>query len=517
MIYRKKPISVFLLFLFVFCSLFASANFKSLDDFSGHTFALEQGSVFADIVDKYYKDNGPQDIRYFNSAADCIVSLMSNRSDVILNDLPIAEYIAATYDELTVFPEHYNVDNYGFAFAKDSPLKAEFDKAIAKIKAQGIDKDLHAKWFAKNGNLQKHIVQDWQGSKGTLRFWGSSIGIPMCFVGEDGELNGYTIDYALCIAKELDYKLEFTECYFSGVIPALVSGKADIGGCAISITEERKKTVDFSEPYYVGAVSAVVRKSDLAPELLPGGMNTERKEKKSFFDSLSLSFKRTFVEESRWKLFAIGLLRTLGITVFSALLGTTLGFIFYMVFRKTSIRLSNTVSMIFGFITGIPTVVLVMIFFYLFFAKTRISGFAVSIFALSLVFGISVYSMIKHGIDTLNSTQTEGAYALGFSDRETFFYVLLPQAIRNVFSLYSDELVNLIKGSAIVGYIAVVDLTKASDLVRAKTFDAFFSLVVTALIYYFFERFLVKIVVIIKEKTNPFARTEKQILKGIIR
>ena len=87
------------------------------------------------------------------------------------------------------------------------------------------------------------------------------------------------------------------------------------------------------------------------------------------------------------------------------------------------------------------------------------------------------------GIESIDKGQTEAGLALGFSRAQTFFYIVLPQAVKRVMPMYKGEIISLLKSTSIVGYIAVVDITKASDLIRSQTFDAFPPLIIVALIY----------------------------------
>lgn len=110
------------------------------------------------------------------------------------------------------------------------------------------------------------IPQDWEGKNGTLRYWVNTGTPPMGYLGANGTPVGYAVDLVLHIAREMDYKVEITECAFDGLIPALQGGKADLAGRSMSITEERKQKIDFSDPFYYGGAYMVVKKSDMAAE-----------------------------------------------------------------------------------------------------------------------------------------------------------------------------------------------------------------------------------------------------------
>ena len=100
--------------------------------------------------------------------------------------------------------------------------------------------------------------------------------------------------------------------------------------------------------------------------------------------------------------------------------------------------------------------------------------------------GLGAYSseMFRTSIQSVDKGQTEAGTALGFTKIQTFIHVVFPQALKNVIPVYKGEVISLLKNTSIVGYIAVVDLTKAFDLIRSRTFDAFFPLIVVAVIYF---------------------------------
>ena len=95
-----------------------------------------------------------------------------------------------------------------------------------------------------------------------------------------------------------------------------------------------------------------------------------------------------------------------------------------------------------------------------------------------------MFAMLKSGVGAVDKGQTEAAWALGYSDRRAFFRVVLPQALPHFFPAYKGEITATIKATAIVGYVAVQDLTKMGDIVRSRTYDAFFPLIAVAVIYF---------------------------------
>ena len=115
----------------------------------------------------------------------------------------------------------------------------------------------------------------------------------------------------------------------------------------------------------------------------------------------------------------------------------------------------------------------------------------------------------------MDQGQYEAAYALGYSSRRTFFRIILPQALPHVLPAYKGEIVGLIKATAIVGYVAVQDLTKMGDIVRSRTYEAFFPLIAVTIIYFLLEELFRFIVSRISIRTDPKNRKSEDILKGV--
>ena len=160
-------------------------------------------------------------------------------------------------------------------------------------------------------------------------------------------------------------------------------------------------------------------------------------------------------------------------------------------------------------------VVLLMVLYYIVFGSVAISGIAVAVIGFTLTFGSAVFGLLKMGVGTIDKGQYEASYSLGYSSRHTFFRIILPQAIPHILPAYKGEIVGLIKATAIVGYIAVQDLTKMGDIVRSRTYEAFFPLIAVTIIYFLLEGLLALIIKRLLFSTNPKERRPETILKGI--
>ncbi len=230
------------------------------------------------------------------------------------------------------------------------------------------------------------------------------------------------------------------------------------------------------------------------------------------FASVKESFEKTFIREDRYMLFLEGICTTLLITVLSILFGTALGFGVFMLCRNGNPAANTITRFMVWLVEGMPVVVLLMILYYIIFAKVPISGTFVSVIGFTLVFGAQVYAMVRVGVATVDKGQAEAAYSLGYTDRRAFFRVVLPQAMPHIMPSYKGQIKALIKATAIVGYVAVQDLTKMGDIVRSRTYEAFFPLIAVAVIYFILSAILMSIVDRLELYVDP--RKRKSLQKG---
>ena len=222
------------------------------------------------------------------------------------------------------------------------------------------------------------------------------------------------------------------------------------------------------------------------------------------------SFDRTFIRESRWRMILDGLIITVIITLAAAVLGTVLAFPVWLL-RTAKNKFAQVCGKIFIYVMqGTPILVLLMVLYYLIFASVDIHAVIVAIIGFSLNFAAYAGEMLRTGIDAIPKGQREAALALGFNRFQTFAKVVLPQALRQILPIYRGEFINMLKSTSIVGYIAIQDLTKASDIIRSRTYEAFFPLIATALIYFVTAWFLAGFLVWLDNRLDPAKRRSKK-------
>ena len=164
---------------------------------------------------------------------------------------------------------------------------------------------------------------------------------------------------------------------------------------------------------------------------------------------------------------------------------------------------------------GVPDLILLMFFYYVVFGKFDVGGTVVAVIAFGIMLSVSVFIMLKSGSESIHRGQTEAALALGFTERRTYLKFILPQVLTVFFPTYKKALVDMMLSTAIVGYVAVQDLTRMGDLIRARTFDAFVPLITVSIIYFLLSWLMLKGMGALLSQLNPRNRKPKTILKGV--
>ena len=481
---------------------FPAGRYTAIAQLATAKIGVQTGQSFDALV----KEKLPQaEIVYVNSKADLLNSLSSGKIDAFAADEPVLKALMRQNSSVTAVPEYLNQFEFGYVFPKTEAGQAlcgQFNDFIKKIKADGTLDALNQKWNSETEKKDMPDIRSLSPVNGTLTMATEALYEPFTYI-QDGAIVGYDIEIVVRFCQEYGYGLEIVDMSFDGILPSVASGKCDFGGAGITITPERAESVLFSAPNYSGGTVLVVLKEQKAEEA--GG----------FLAGLRDSFNKTFLREDRWRLFAEGVLNTLIITALSILCGTALGFGVFMLCRNGNPFANGVTRFAMWLVQGTPMVVLLMILYYIIFGSVAISGILVAVIGFSLTFGSSVFWLLKMGVGAVDGGQYEAAYALGYSSRRTFFKIILPQALPHVMSAYKGEIVGLIKATAIVGYIAVQDLTKMGDIVRSRTYEAFFPLIAITIIYFVLEGLLGFLVSRIGINVNPKRRKPADILKGV--
>lgn len=200
------------------------------------------------------------------------------------------------------------------------------------------------------------------------------------------------------------------------------------------------------------------------------------------------SFYQNFIEDSRWKYLLNGLENTLLITVFALLLGVVIGFLVAIIRashdKNGSFKFLNVICRIYlTVIRGTPTMIQLMITYYIIFASVNVSKIVVAVMAFGINSGAYVAEIVRSGIMSVDQGQFEAGRSLGFNYGQTMRLIVLPQAFKNVLPALGNEMIVLLKETSISGYVGTMDLTKGGDIIRSITYEPFLPLFGVAAIY----------------------------------
>ena len=217
----------------------------------------------------------------------------------------------------------------------------------------------------------------------------------------------------------------------------------------------------------------------------------------SLWTELAADFHTCFIEKNRWKYLTSGLSNTLLITFFALLMGVVIGVVIAIVrstyaknykemkpgFGKKCLAVANWFGGVYlTVIRGTPVVVQLMIIYYCIFVSSN-NGVLIGAVSFGINSGAYVAEIFRSGIMSIDNGQFEAGRSLGFNYVQTMIYIIIPQVFKSVLPTLCNEFIVLLKETSIAGYVGVMDLTKAGDLIRGRTFSAFMPLIAVALIY----------------------------------
>lgn len=204
-------------------------------------------------------------------------------------------------------------------------------------------------------------------------------------------------------------------------------------------------------------------------------------------ENLKLKFIANFITENRYLYLWNGLKITLTITFFAVLIGILLGFLVSII-RSTydmtgKLKFLNLLCNLYlTVIRGTPVMVQILIFYFIIFASVN-NKILTAVLAFGINSGAYVAEIFRSGIMSIDKGQMEAGRSLGLNYIQSMVYIVMPQAFKNVLPALGNEMIVLLKETAICGYIALEDLTKGGDIIRSRTFDPYMPLLTVAAIY----------------------------------
>jgi len=452
------------------------------------------GAMTGTTGEMYIREHFPKaTVQCFDDIMDAVASLQAHKLDYVITAYTTALKVANKNKDLVVLPKEFTDEYAAIAFSKNqTALLDEVNKVLAEFKQDGTLDSIIKRWVRPDGSAYELTEIPKVTSGKPLVVAIAANREPMCFISNN-TIVGLDCELIERIAYKLGRPVQYYDMKFSALIAALESGKADLVISNMTATEERRKVVNFSDGYFVNPQVLVTYKND----------NQMQANSKSFIERTKESFYNNIILEKRYLLLWSGLKVTFLISLFAALLGTFLGGIVCMMRMSRSKGLQLIAKIYIDLLRGIPQVVLLMLMFYVILSPLNISGLGVAVITFALNFAAYVSEMFRSSIESIGRGQWEAGIAMGFSKVKTFLNIILPQAVQRVLPVYKGEFIALVKMTAIVGYIAVQDLTKAGDIIRSRTFDAFFPLIMIAIIYFLLAWLLTYLIERIQLRTAP--------------
>lgn len=439
------------------------------------------------------------EILEFKSFVDEYAAVDAGIADAACGFINHNEQIKASFPDLAFIKEPLEHIGYGFGThntVKGKALCAEFNAYLEDITASGDLDRMRDKWMdpARKGNVMG--TYHFSGEKGELKVCTGGLWEPMTFYYGD-EITGLFVELVNGFCEKCGYTPKITTLPFDAQITALMNDAYDLMADTARNTEERPELCATNP--FVGDTLYLVVKAEKKQVEVPKAT--------VFFSSIADSIKRNYVNENRYEMLLSGLGATIGLSVFAIAVGTLLGaFICFLRMRKHPAA-SAFASIYIRLFRSIPIVVLLMFMCYIILKDSGLSPFWIAAIAFSLDFSAYCAEIFRSGIESVPEGQMIAASALGFSDKEGFLRVVWPQALATIIPVYSGQINATVKMTAVAGYISVGDLTKATDIIRSRTYDAFIPLFFTAVIYFLISAILLRLLTIAQKKVNPGGRT----------
>jgi len=454
--------------------------------------AVLQGSTHEAYATEHYPK---ATVLQYKSVSDMLLAIKTGKADVaIYSRDELMEYMRSSDDLGFVGGPLYRTPASIAFQLKDTELLSSFNRFLQQLRTDGTYDDMLKRWMEQGATEMPKLSVTGTGKPLAVAVL-SDNGLPF-MVMKDNRLIGFNIELMERFGAFCNRKIQYVDLDFGSQIAALAGHKIDLIATPLAITEERKMKVAFSDPYYTFDSLAVALKKNIVTQSASAARTP------SFITGIITSFQSNIIHEKRYLLILDGLKTTVIISIFATLFGTLLGALVCFMRMAKSRLLSAPAKIYIAILRGTPVLVLLMLIFYVVFASVNINPVIVAVIAFGMNFAAYTAEIFRTGIEGVEKGQTEAGISLGFTRTSTFLHIVLPQMVRRILPVYKGEFISLVKMTSIVGYIAVQDLTKASDIIRSRTFDAFFPLVMVAILYFLISWTLMQAMGWLERKTD---------------
>lgn len=239
-----------------------------------------------------------------------------------------------------------------------------------------------------------------------------------------------------------------------------------------------------------------------------------------WLSGMQKEFTTAFIVDNRWKYIVEGVKNTLVLTFWALILGVVLGVIVAAIrttydkqyremknpVAKFFLWIGNAISKVYlTVIRGTPVMVQILIIFFVIMANSR-NKMLCGVIAFGINSGAYVAEIVRAGIMSIDAGQNEAGRSLGLNYLQTMWFIILPQAFKNILPSLANEFIVLLKETSIAGYVGVTDLTRGANIIRGVTYQDFFPLIGAAVIYLVMVMFFTWLVGILERRLRKNER-----------
>lgn len=446
----------------------------TVDDLPGKRIGVQLGTTGDIYASDYEGDDAGTVIERYNKGADAVQALKQGKIDcVIIDEQPALAFVEQNLG-LKILEEEFALEDYAFMVAKgNDELLARVNQALTELNDEGVLDNIKKNYVGTESEVGIYPYEpaDIERPNGTLTL-ATNAEFPPYEYYEEGKITGMDMDIMQAVCDKLGMEMKIEDMAFDSIISAVSTGKVDIGASGFTVTEERKKNVDFSDTYTTSKQVIIIADEEVQGEA------TGFTEK--LYDN--------FIKDQRFMYLLRGLVNTLLITIFAVMIGIVLGFLIAIVRtnhdRNGGLTVLNAICKLYlTIVRGTPVMIQLLIIYYVIFSSVNTGKTIVAVIAFGLNSAAYVAEIVRSGIMAVDIGQFEAGRSLGLTYKQTMVSIVMPQAVKNILPALCNEFISLLKETSISGYIGLMDLTKGGDIIRSVTYEAFMPLVAVAVIY----------------------------------
>ena len=238
-------------------AVFAADEIKSADDLEGKKIGVQLGTT-GDTIATDIKD---ATVERYNKGNDAVMALKQGKIDCVVIDSEPAKKFVEKNDGLQLIDNVFDKEEYAICISKDNTdLTKEFNDALKELEDEGTLDSIRDNYIGDDaGKTPYETPKDADHSKGTLTMATNATFQPYEYYDGDN-IVGIDVDIAKAICDKLGYDLKVEDMEFDAIVNAVKSGKADFGAAGMTVTEDRKKSIDFTDPYTTAEQVIIVQK-----------------------------------------------------------------------------------------------------------------------------------------------------------------------------------------------------------------------------------------------------------------